>query len=109
MRQTDREFGVGARLALDRDRAAVLLGDDVVANRQTQARALAGGLGREERLEQPVPDLGRYAGAVVAYLDLDRITCRTGRHLQGRLELRVVTRALLLVGRIEAVAEQIEE
>ena len=77
-RQADGELGERARLALDRDRAAVLLGDDVVADRQTEPGALAGRLGREERLEQLVPDLGRDAGAVVAHPDLDGIAEHRG-------------------------------
>jgi hypothetical protein len=34
-RQVHRELGEDAGLAVDRDRAAMLLGDDVVADRQT--------------------------------------------------------------------------
>ena len=58
--------------------AAVLLRDDVVADRQAEAGALAGRLGGEERLEQLVPDLGRNADAVVAHADLDRVAERRG-------------------------------
>src|SRR6266436_2198236 len=50
-RQADGELGELAERAVDLDRAAVLLGDDVIADRQTQAGSLAGRLGREERLE----------------------------------------------------------
>ena len=49
----------------------MLLDDDVVADRQTKTGPFAGGLGREERLEDLVPHLGRNAGAVVADPDLD--------------------------------------
>jgi hypothetical protein len=49
-RQPYREFAELAALALEGDAAAVLLGHDVVADRQAQTGALTGGLGREERL-----------------------------------------------------------
>ncbi len=73
--------------AVDRDRAAVLLRDDVVADRQAEAGAFAGRLGGEERLKQLVPDLGRDAGAVVAHPDFDRLAQVAGRHLEGRAKV----------------------
>ena len=60
-------------LAVDRDRAAVLLGDDVVGDRQAEAGAFAGRLGGEERLEQLVADVLGDAGAVVAHADFHRV------------------------------------
>ena len=72
-RQADRKLGEFADPAVDGDRAAVLLGDDVPADRETKPRPFAGGLGREERLKQLVPDLGRDADAVVADADFDRL------------------------------------
>src|SRR5262249_15635227 len=83
-RQAYRELGEFAGFAVDRDRAAVLLRDDVVADRETEPRPLAGRLGREKRLKQLVPDLGRDAGTVVAHPDLDRLAPIAGRHLEGR-------------------------
>ena len=50
-RQADDELGEFVRSAVDLDRAAVLLGDDVVADRQAQSRAFAGRLGGKERLK----------------------------------------------------------
>ena len=41
--QADREFGELAEPAIDLDRAAVLLGDDVMGDRQTEPGAFAGG------------------------------------------------------------------
>src|SRR6266446_7831137 len=70
-RQADRELGELAGNAVDFDRAAMLLGDDVVADRQAEAGALAGRLRREEGLEQFVTMFGRDPGAVVAHPDLD--------------------------------------
>src|SRR6516162_11645376 len=72
-RQADRELGELALPAVDRDRAAVLLGDNVPADRQAEPGPFAGRFGREERLKQLVPDLGCNAGAVVAHLDFDRL------------------------------------
>ena len=80
-RQADGEFGELADFAVDRDRAAMLLRDDVVADRQAEPGALAGRLGREERLEQLVADLRRDADAVVAHPDLDRVADVARRHL----------------------------
>jgi hypothetical protein len=62
--QADREFCKFADSAVDGNRAAVLLGDDVVADRKPEPGAFAGGLGGEERLEQLVPELGRDADAI---------------------------------------------
>jgi hypothetical protein len=44
----------------------MLLRHDVIADRETESRAFTGRLGREERLEQLVLDLGWDTGAVVA-------------------------------------------
>jgi hypothetical protein len=52
-------------LAIDRDHAAMLLRDDVVGDRQTEASAFASWLGGEERLEQLVPEVGGNADAIV--------------------------------------------
>jgi hypothetical protein len=41
-RQTYRKFGERSRLAVDRDRAAMLLRHDVVGDRQAKPRALTG-------------------------------------------------------------------
>jgi hypothetical protein len=50
-RQAYRELGELADPAIDGDRPAMLLRHDVVADREAEAGALAGRLGREERLE----------------------------------------------------------
>ena len=51
--------------------AAVLLDDDVVGERQAEPRALARGLGCEERREQAIAQFERYSVAVVADLHGD--------------------------------------
>src|SRR6516225_4724215 len=83
-RQAHRKLSIGALFAVDIDRAAMLLGNDVPADRETEPRPFAGRLGREERLKQLVPDFERDAGTVVAHPDLDRVLQIAGRHLKGR-------------------------
>src|SRR6266481_1403283 len=106
--QADCELGELAEAAVDRDRAAMLLGYDVVADREAEASAFAGRLGGEEWLKELVLDLGCNAGAVVPHLHLDRIAEISRRHLQGRLELRVVSLFPAFGGGVEAVADQVE-
>jgi hypothetical protein len=84
-----------------------VLGDDVPADRQTEPRAFAGWLGGEERLKQFVADLGRNAGAVVAYLDLDGVCEVARRDPEQRVERPVRRLAPALVGGVEAIAEQV--
>ena len=45
------ELGKLAETTVDRDRATMLLGDDVPADREAEAGAFAGRLGRKERLK----------------------------------------------------------
>src|SRR5229473_2477121 len=107
-RQPHRELAEFPDLALDRDRATMLLRDDVVADREPQAGAFPGRLCREERLEKLVLDLAWDADAVIAHPDLDRLTQIPRRHFQHRAECTIGL-ALALAGSIEAVADQIEE
>jgi hypothetical protein len=58
-RQSQDELGKLADLAVDFNRAAVLLGDNVIADREAEAGPLAGRFCREERLKQPFPMLWR--------------------------------------------------
>jgi len=95
--------------AVDLDHAAMLQGDDVVADRQAEPGALASRLGREKRLEQLVADFRRNAGAVVAHADFNRVAETVGRYFEGRLEIRIAALPLALVGGVEAVAEQVEK
>src|SRR5215217_185247 len=104
--QADGELGERAGFALDRDRAAMLLGDDVVADRQAEPGALAGRLGREERLEQPGPVFRRDADAVVVYPDLDHIAEIARPHLQHRTVSVSGLPAAFARG-IKAVADQV--
>src|SRR5215471_2415744 len=92
--QPYRELAVFADLAVHGDAAAMLLRDDVVGDRQAEAGALAGRLGSEERLEQLVPNVGWYAGAIVSHTDLHRLPGVACGDLQRRHDpgLPAVTR-----------------
>src|SRR5215469_7704878 len=107
-RQADCELGKLAERAVDRDRAAMLLSDDVIADRQAEPGSLPGRLRCEERLEQLVAKFGCDAGAVVAHSYLDRVAETLCRHRQYRPKA-VAGLAPAFVGGIKAVAEQIEE
>src|SRR6516162_4871997 len=107
-RQPHRELGEVADFAIDRDGAAVLLRYDLVADRQPKPGALAGRLGREERLEQLVPVFQGNTDAVVTHPDLDAFAELAGRDLQG-WAVSSVALAAPLVGGIEAVAYEVEE
>src|SRR5215470_17760430 len=107
-RQAYRELGEFAGFAVDLDRAAVLLRDDVVADREAQSGALAGRLGREKRLKQLVPDFGRDTGAVVAHPDLDSVAPIAGRHLEGRAIAGLAVAAGALGGGVKAVADEVQ-
>src|SRR6516164_2538854 len=107
--QTDRELGELALAAVDGNRASVLLGDDVPADREPETRPFPGRLGREKRLKQLVPDVGRDTGAVVAHPDLDRLAQITGRDLEGRSISGPAVAAGALGGGVEAVAEQVQK
>jgi hypothetical protein len=77
-RQDDRESGAALGPVLGSDIAAHAL-DDVVADRQAEAGALAGRLGGEERLEQARQDLGGNAWPII--LDgQHRAPARRGGH-----------------------------
>ena len=103
--QSDGELSVLADPAIDGDRTAMLLGHDVIADREAKTGSLASRFGGEERLEQFVLDLGRNADAVVADADFDRISEISRRHLQSGLEFRVASLLLAFGGRVETVAD----
>src|SRR5215831_17755421 len=105
-RQPHGELGELADFAVNGDRAAMLQGYDLVADRQAEPSALAGRLGREERLEQLLPVFPGNADAVVAHPDLDGITRFTSRDLQDRA-IRAVAVVTTLVGGIEAIADEV--
>src|SRR6516165_5890539 len=107
-RQADRELGKCASLAVNCDRAAMLLGNDVVADGKAQAGTLSGRFRREERLKKTVAVFGRDAGAIVANPDLDSLAEIARRDLQHRAE-RAVRVAALFGSGIEAIADQVQQ
>src|SRR5262249_21211978 len=107
--QADHELGELAEGAVDLDRAAMLLRDDVIADREAETGAFTGRLGRKERLEQFVAIFGRNAGAVVAHSDLDLVAEITGCNLQHRAKRLIRRFAAAFRRGIEAVAEEVEE
>src|SRR5215469_2563421 len=106
--QSNGELSEIADLAIDGDRAAMLLGHDVVADREAEAGAFTSRLGREERLKKPVSVVGRDAGAVVTDADFNGVAEIPRRYLQSGLELGVVPLPLALVGGVEAIAEKVQ-
>src|SRR5208282_49638 len=105
----DGELRKGARLGRDLEHPAVLLDDDVVADRETEAGAFAGGLGGEERIEHFRLHLGGNACPVVANGDLDAFPEVAGRSDDRRI-IGVVRAALLsLHRRVEGVGNQVEQ
>src|SRR5262245_55683365 len=107
-RQPHRELGERANFAVDRDRAAVLLGYDLIADRQAKPRALASRLGREERLEQFVPVFRRNADTIVTNPNLDAFAKVARRDLKDRAETAIAPKATL-AGGIEAIAYQVKK
>src|SRR6516225_5013223 len=107
-RQPHRELGEVTDFAIDRDSAAVLLRYDLVADRQPKPGALAGRLGREERLEQLIPVFQGNTDAIVTHPDFDAFAELAGRDLQCRA-VSSVALAAPLVGGIEPVANEVEE
>src|SRR6185369_14061097 len=83
-RQADCELGELALTAVDGNRAAMLLRDDVPADREPETGPFPGWLGCKERLKQLVAEFGRDAGAVVTHPDLDCLAQIAGRDLEGR-------------------------
>src|ERR1700730_977160 len=106
--QPDRELGELTDFAVDRDRAAVPLGNNLVTDRQAKPRPLAGRLGREEGLDQLLLVLRRNTDAVVAHPDLDGVPQIPGRDPEDWTD-RAVSRTAALVGRIEAIADEVQE
>ena len=67
--QSNGELSEIADLAIDGDRAVMLLGHDVIADREAESGAFTSRLGREERLKELVFDLRWDTDAVVADAD----------------------------------------
>ena len=105
----DPDFGELARLRIDLDRAAMLLDDDIVTDREPEPGAFSGGLGREERIEHLLLHFGRNAGAVVADPDFDAVTEVLRRGSKGRLVVATIGLCFALGRCVEAVRNQVEQ
>src|SRR5215469_3490268 len=107
--QADRKLGEFALLAVDVYRTTMLLGDNVIGERQTKPGAFPSRLCRQKRLEQFVPDFGRDAGAVVAHPNFNSDAEIAGRHHQRRPKVRSGAVALPFGSRIKAVTKQVQK
>src|SRR5215813_12461864 len=103
--QSDGELRVLADPAIDLYCAAMLLGHDVVADREAKASSFAGRLGCEEWLKKLVLDLRGNADAIIADTNFHCISEISRRYLQSRLEIRIASFPLVFGGRIEAIAK----
>ena len=96
-RKNDLELGEFAGAGIDLDRSAVLLDDNVVAQRETKTRSFAGGLGRKEGIEHLFLHLGRNAAAAVTDPDLHAVAEVFGRGSKGGLITIAICLALRFV------------
>src|SRR5580658_2815188 len=87
----------------------MLLDDDVVTNGQAKASTLSGWFGREEGIEHLLPDLGRNAGAVVAYPDFDAVAEVPGRGSERGLIVAPIWVGFARRNGVEAVRDQVEQ
>src|SRR5271170_7466326 len=95
-RQNNSELRELPSLGIDLYRSGMLLDDDVMADRQPKPSSFPGWLGREEGVEHLFPDLSRYAGAIIANLDLDAGAKTSSGRCQDRLVAIVAALALAL-------------
>src|SRR6476659_8742826 len=87
----------------------MLLDDNVVAQRETKTRSLAGGLRRKEGIEHLFLHLGRNTSAVVMDPDLHAVAEVFGRGSKGGLITIAVCLAFTLRRRVEAVRDQVQK
>src|SRR5262245_5530237 len=80
-----------ADLALDFHCPSVLLRHDLIADRKTEARASARWLGREERLEQLVLNVGGNADQIIPNTEFNCVPKISRPDLQDGSEARLTT------------------
>src|SRR5262249_45622335 len=95
--------------SVDIDRSAMLLDDDVMADRQAQPCPFARRFGGEERVEHALPHLGWNAVAIVTNPDLDAVPEVFRRSRQRGFVATCSSLRLALISRIEPVGNQVEE
>ena len=102
-RQNNSKFSELAGPGIYLYRPRMLLDDDVVTDRQAKSGTLAGGFGREERVEHLVFDLGRDARSIVPYTDFHSIAEILGGSSEGRLKTVAPDLPLALSSGVKAV------
>ncbi len=86
----------------------MLLGHNVVADREAKPGAFAGWLGREEWLEQLVLNFGSYTDSVIANANFNGFAEVTSSNLQDWAEARLATFLLPFGRRVKSVPDQID-
>src|SRR5207249_3389081 len=105
----DLEFGEFTGLGVDLDRPAMLLDDNVVAQRETKTRSLARGLRRKEGIKDLFLHRGRNASAAVTDPDLHAVAEIFGCGSEGGLITIAIDLGLTLRRRVEAVGNQVQK
>jgi hypothetical protein len=88
--QSDADLGELSGRRVDLNRPAMLLDDNVVADREAKTGALSGRLCGEEGVEHLVFDIRRNASAVIADLDFHAIAKIFGRGRKNGLVIAAV-------------------
>src|ERR1700733_15597086 len=87
----------------------MLFGENFIADRQSEPRALATRLCGEKGLEELVPDLGGNAASVVPHPHFNGFPKIARGHGHRRFELPIACLSPALVRGVEGIAEKIEE
>src|SRR5439155_5517542 len=98
----DDEAGAALRRVLRPD-LTLVLAHDAQRDRQAYACSRAGWLRREERIEDPLHEVGRNAGARILDLDADGLAAGTRTHRQA------VVVTFLLLHRLLGIGDEIQE
>src|SRR5579862_7873899 len=102
-RQNNPKFGELAGLGIDLYGPAMLLDDDVMADREPKPRTFTRWLGGEKRIEHLFPNLRRNADTIVAYPDLHVVAETFSHSRNGRLETATAFLPLALGRCVEAI------
>src|ERR1700677_1427516 len=106
--QGHRDLGESTDAAIDGNSSTMLSDNDVVAEREAEASALAGWLCGEERFKHVRLDLLGNTYAIVPDTDGDVIWTCLGGDAQGRLEIRIVSLCFPARCRVKAVGNEVE-
>src|SRR5262249_11089949 len=108
-RKNDPKLSVCAGLGVDIDRPAMLLDDDVMADRKTKPRPFASRLCCEERIEHPFFHFRQNSVAIVSNPDFDAVAEIFCRCRQRRLIAISPIQRLALCCSIKAIRNEVEE